>query len=267
VQPGETIFAIAGRYGVEPAQLLATNGLGTDAVIRVGQTLTIPRSGAPSNPSPQTAISGNVVGITHTLAEGETVSALARLYGVSAAQIAEANGLDSPGLVRAGTRLIIPGATAPLSLPTATRALPPTPTPGVRADSLPTERRSAGGRGGATLAWPAYGSLSQRYGEDGHTGIDIMADMGDPIVAAGNGVVSVALRSDYGYGWRVVIDHGGGLTTLYSHLSAFYVVQGERVTRGQLIGLVGSTGFSTGPHLHFEVQQAGTTTDPLRYLP
>jgi murein DD-endopeptidase MepM/ murein hydrolase activator NlpD len=208
-----------------------------------------------------------VAGITHTLGEGETVSALARLYGVSTGQIAEANGLESPGLVRAGTRLVIPGATAPLSLPTATRDLRPTATPGVRADSFPPDRRSAGGRGAATLAWPVHGSLSQTYGEDGHSGIDIMADTGDPIVAAGNGVVTMALRSDYGYGWRIVIDHGGGLTTLYSHLSAFFVVQGDRVTRGQRIGSVGSTGFSTGPHLHFEVLQGGATTNPLRYLP
>jgi len=117
------------------------------------------------------------------------------------------------------------------------------------------------------MAWPLRGGISTRFGEEGHTGVDVMGNMGDPVMASASGVVTVLLRSDYGYGWRIEIDHGNGLSTLYAHLSSFAVAQGDRVTRGQFIGSVGSTGYSTGPHLHFEVRQGIIPTDPLLYLP
>lgn len=94
-----------------------------------------------------------------------------------------------------------------------------------------------------------------------------MGNMGDPVASSAAGIVTVALESDYGYGWRVEIDHGNGLTSLYAHLSAFAVKAGDRVGQGQRIGLVGSSGVSTGPHLHFEVRAAGVPVDPLPYLP
>jgi murein DD-endopeptidase MepM/ murein hydrolase activator NlpD len=91
--------------------------------------------------------------------------------------------------------------------------------------------------------------------------------MGDPISSAAPGVVTVALESEFGYGWRIEIDHGGGITTLYAHMSTFAVKTGDRVIQGQRLGSVGSTGFSTGPHLHFEVRLGGVPTDPMRFLP
>ncbi|MFP5326142.1 MAG: M23 family metallopeptidase, partial [Acidimicrobiia bacterium] len=98
-----------------------------------------------------------------------------------------------------------------------------------------------------------------------HTGVDYGASAGTPIRSAGNGVVVFA-GSRGGYGNATIIDHGGSLATLYAHQSAIVVKAGQRVTRGQVIGRVGSTGFSTGPHLHFEVRLAGAPVDPLRYL-
>lgn len=94
-----------------------------------------------------------------------------------------------------------------------------------------------------------------------------MGQMGDPIVAAADGLVTVVVDSDIGYGKRVEVDHGGGLTTLYAHLSTFSVSAGQRVSAGQKVGSVGDTGFAFGPHLHFEVRQAGVPTDPLAFLP
>lgn len=94
-----------------------------------------------------------------------------------------------------------------------------------------------------------------------------MGDMGATVVASGPGVVTVALQSEVGYGWLIEIDHGGGLTTLYAHLSAFAVGVGDRVAQGQRIGQMGTSGTSTGPHLHFEVRQGGVPVDPLRFLP
>lgn len=103
----------------------------------------------------------------------------------------------------------------------------------------------------------------QRY----HTGLDMAAPYGTPIYAARSGQVEVAGWSSWGYGYHVIIDHGGGVETLYGHMSRFVVSAGEWVERGQLIGYVGSTGWSTGPHLHFEVRVGGTPRNPLAYLP
>lgn len=98
-----------------------------------------------------------------------------------------------------------------------------------------------------------------------HNGVDFESDIGVPIYAAKSGVVIEADWMD-GYGQVTVIDHGGGLTTLYAHQSAFEVSTGDRVERGQLIGYVGVTGNSTGPHLHFETHEQGVAVDPRKYL-
>jgi murein DD-endopeptidase MepM/ murein hydrolase activator NlpD len=97
-----------------------------------------------------------------------------------------------------------------------------------------------------------------------HTGVDLAAPIGTPITAAGGGEVIFAGRKG-GYGNAVMIDHGHGKTTLYGHMSSFCVRAGEVVARGQLIGRVGSTGFSTGPHCHFEVRINGVPVNPLAY--
>jgi murein DD-endopeptidase MepM/ murein hydrolase activator NlpD len=106
---------------------------------------------------------------------------------------------------------------------------------------------------------PIYGDVRV------HTGVDFAADEGTPILAAGDGVVVMA--SEYGgYGNATIIDHGGGLATLYGHQSAILVSEGQSVRRGQVIGRVGCTGACTGPHLHFEVRVNGTPVNPVPYL-
>ena len=129
-----------------------------------------------------------------------------------------------------------------------------------------------GGRG--VLSWPVSGAVTSGFGyrihpifhvRKMHTGIDISAGMGVPIRAASAGtVVSAGWRG--GYGKCVVISHAGGLATLYAHQSEILAAVGERVKRGDVIGKVGSTGYSTGPHLHFEVRVNGSPVDPLGYL-
>lgn len=124
--------------------------------------------------------------------------------------------------------------------------------------------------------WPVEGTLEGGFGGrrnpfggrsfEYHEGQDIDAEHGDPVLAAGSGRVTIAGRQR-GYGNVVYIDHGAGLSTRYGHLSQINVAVGQTVTRGQKIGLVGSTGRSTGPHLHYEVRVNNQPVDPKRYLP
>ncbi|WP_010245920.1 murein hydrolase activator EnvC family protein [Acetivibrio cellulolyticus] len=133
-----------------------------------------------------------------------------------------------------------------------------------------------GSYAGGSMTWPCPSSsrVSSYYGNrlhpilkkyKMHTGIDISANQGVSIVAANKGTVIMAGWQS-GYGNTVVIDHGGGITTLYAHCSKLLVSVGETVKAGETIAKVGSTGMSTGPHLHFEVRKNGSTTDPLRYV-
>jgi murein DD-endopeptidase MepM/ murein hydrolase activator NlpD len=126
----------------------------------------------------------------------------------------------------------------------------------------------------ATLAWPVKGPVTQPFGvpELGvgapHTGIDIGVGVGTPVLASASGVVSFAGGDPaIGYGYYAIIDHGAGVSTLYGHLALPPLVhQGQFLPSGGLIGLSGSTGFSTGPHVHFEVRLNGVPADPLRVL-
>jgi murein DD-endopeptidase MepM/ murein hydrolase activator NlpD len=110
------------------------------------------------------------------------------------------------------------------------------------------------------------GYISQGYWY-GHRAIDVGAPTGSALLAADGGFISFAGWTDVGYGYLVVIDHRNGFTTYYGHMSNIYVYEGQAVERGQVIGAVGSTGWSTGPHLHFEVRYNGVQQNPRAYLP
>lgn len=124
-------------------------------------------------------------------------------------------------------------------------------------------------RGTGRLVWPVVGNITSHFGRRGtttHTGIDIAAPLGTPVLAADSGTVTVSQSSLGGYGQTIMIDHGGGaLITVYAHLSRRLVRVGDIVEKGQVIGNVGSTGRSTGPHLHFEVRVNGTPVNPLQF--
>jgi murein DD-endopeptidase MepM/ murein hydrolase activator NlpD len=132
----------------------------------------------------------------------------------------------------------------------------------------------AGRPGTGTFVWPSDGRLSSRYGNRVHpiygttrlhAGVDIAGGFGVPVVAANAGLVLQVACTPGGYGCRVVIDHGGGIASLYAHLSSFQVAQGDIVAPGDVIARTGSTGASTGPHLHFEIRVNGVPQDPLRW--
>lgn len=126
----------------------------------------------------------------------------------------------------------------------------------------------------APSLWPVIGRITSSFGEredpfngEGafHSGIDIATSYGDPVRAAADGVVLKASFGN-GYGREIMIDHGNGIQTLYGHLSGFAVTEGEQVKRGQVIGYVGTSGHSTGPHLHYEVRIHDTPVNPHKYL-
>ena len=123
---------------------------------------------------------------------------------------------------------------------------------------------------GSGVAWPANGTVTSGFGYRWgalHAGIDIANSVGTPIRAAKAGTVIVAGWNSGGYGNWVIIDHGGGFSTLYGHMSRVRASEGQSVKQGDLIGDMGSTGNSTGPHLHFETRVNGNPQDPTRYLP
>ena len=135
-------------------------------------------------------------------------------------------------------------------------------------------KQATGGDSPGIIGWPVNASVGSGFGyrvhpifrtKKLHTGLDLNAGAGTPIRASESGTVIMA-RTYGGYGRAVVIDHGGGLSTLYAHQSSIVVSEGQRVERGEVIGYVGCTGYCTGPHLHFETREWGTPVDPMKYL-
>ncbi len=128
---------------------------------------------------------------------------------------------------------------------------------------------SGGGSSSGSISWPTSGPLTSRFGYRWgrlHAGIDLAPGYGSTIRAADGGVVTMAGWYG-GYGNAVIVSHGDGISTLYGHMSRIATSQGASVGKGTVIGYVGSTGHSTGPHLHFEVRVNGTAQNPLNYLP
>ena len=152
---------------------------------------------------------------------------------------------------QAGQRLLVPDETVLVRLTSAAAVLD-------RRAYTHVEQR---------IMWPVTGPITTYFYDPGHRGIDIAADEGDPIYASDGGVVITAIKDYYNYGWHLIIDHGNGYQSLYGHMSAFYVDSQETVAKGQKIGAVGDTGYSFGPHLHFEIHYNGAKLNPLNLLP
>ncbi|CCO08413.1 peptidoglycan DD-metalloendopeptidase family protein [Desulforamulus hydrothermalis] len=230
VRPGDTLWSIAGRCGLTVAELATANNINEAEILAVGRTLTIP---------------GREV-CYHLVAGGETLSHIAGQYGISLDELVKANHLANPHLIRQGDRLIIPVSGQP-------------------ATAL------AGQAGKIQLggwAWPVAGEITSSFGIRGdrpHEGIDIGAGAGATITAPERGrVVWAGPRGTYGL--TVILDHGGGIRSLYAHCAKLLVQEGQTVERRQPIAEVGSTGRSTGPHLHMEILRQGIPLDPLMFL-
>jgi murein DD-endopeptidase MepM/ murein hydrolase activator NlpD len=242
VQPNDNAWVIAQGFGLQAETVLWANPAleKSPDLLKVGQVLVIPP----------------VDGVYYTVQSGDTVEKLAKTFKTTVEKITsfESNGLEEPYTLVAGQKLMIPGGQ---------KAVPvPNYYPMTRVGSPPAGAPKGSGR----FAWPTQGYLSQRFWS-GHPGIDIANRTGTPILAADAGYVLLAGQDTWGYGNQIVIDHGNGFLTRYAHLSKILVKAGDSVKKNQQIGLMGSTGRSTGPHLHFEVIQNGVPRNPQSFLP
>ena len=196
----------------------------------------------------------------HVVRPGESVSGIARLYGVPYEDVVRANRLRDPERIVVGRRLKIPGATGVAAAAPETGGSRITPI-----GYAPVSARDTSG-----FQWPVPGGTvtSPFGGRDGgrHDGIDVQAPVGTAVRVARDGQVlyAGALR---GYGNLVIVDHGAGFATVYAHNQRNLVKVGDRVRSGQSIATLGSTGQTSGPHLHFEVRKHNVARDPLLFLP
>lgn len=249
VQPGETLAKIAITHEVTVDGLIAANNLTALETIYPGQMLNIPEAGAAARPLPAQAA------VTHTVGTGETLSEIALRYGVTVHSLSVSNSIDNPARVAVGTVLSIPAAQI-----TASSVLYGSAGEGVCTD-VSLERTGTG-----YFARPVRSYVVTQLFRTGHSGIDLAADLGTPIYAADGGTVVYSGWNTTGYGNLVILDHGNGWRTYYAHLNVIYVGCGEWVPRGSVLGEMGSTGNSTGPHLHFEMLRFGTAVNPEGYI-
>ncbi len=235
VKQGDTLQRVADQFGVSVDTIKWANDMTRDA-LAINQVLKIPP----------------VTGIVYKVRDGDTVYTIAKKYRVDAQNIVNFPFNDFADLdtfaLTVGQSLIIPGGIQPEA-------------PAQIIQFTPSV--FAGGNG--QLVWPTSGIVTQ-YPSWYHMALDIANPSGPGVAAAGDGIVVLVKYLTYDYGQHVMIDNGNGIATLYGHMQAIYVKEGDRVAKGQIIGKMGSTGRSTGTHLHFEVRKNGILVDPRSYL-
>ncbi len=242
VQEGDTVSSIAQKFGVSIDTIMWENDLKSVDAIKVRQILRI----LP------------VTGVKHQVKRGETVYSIAKYYGVDAQNIVDypfnSFSNDETFALAAGQNIIVPDGVEPKLVPVVPKSVARTVAP------------IAGVVGEGNFIWPTNGTITQRFSWY-HRAVDIANRSNPPVVAAATGSVIAAGWNGGGYGNYVVVDHGNGYQTLYAHLLKDIVVSaGQKVQQGQRLGTMGSTGRSTGTHLHFEIRSASGNVNPLQML-
>jgi len=247
---GDTLSTIARRYSLGTQTLLWANNLSDRDFIKPGQVLKIP---------PQD-------GVLITVKKGDTVASLAKKYSGKTDTILSANQLASADDLDAGEQVLIPGGEPPAPPAPAQTAQPQKSIIG-RIVSGGTKRPASARATGARFVWPTSDRrINQYYRGSYHTGVDIEGVSSSPIYAAAAGKVIYSAYNRSGYGLHIIIDHGNGYTTLYAHASKTFVKSGDRVDQGETIAMVGTTGRSTGTHLHFEIRTGAGFLNPLSFF-
>ena len=242
VQEGDSVSTIAEKFGISEDTIRWQNDLKSKDAIKVGQTLEI---------LPET-------GIAHKVVKGDTIYSIAKRYDANPQSILDypfntfVN--DETFELAIGQEIIVPNGVKPAEVYWS---------PMARVKQITPDAGSVTASG--NFVWPTGGTISQNFVWY-HKGVDIANRAAPGVLAADSGTVVAAGWSPYGYGYHVVIDHGNGYRTLYAHLSQIYVNVGQGVNRGAAVGKMGSTGRSTGIHLHFEVIRNGAYLSPLSVL-
>ncbi|VAW18459.1 Phage lysin, 1,4-beta-N-acetylmuramidase or lysozyme  len=233
VREGDSISQIAKMFGVNTNTILWANDIGASDVIRAGQQLVI----LP------------VSGLEYTIRKGDTPARIAKKYKADVEDILDFNGIADESSLVAGEIIIIPGGKKSAPAYRSTKKI-------VRGSNAPSYsgyyiRPITGGRNSRATA-------KNPRGLHGYNAVDLAAPTGTTIVASASGRVVVSKNSGWngGYGKYIVVEHPNGTQTVYAHQSGVIVKRGQWVVQGQVIGYVGSTGRSTGPHIHFEVRGA-----------
>lgn len=248
VREGDTLSTIAQKFGIKIRTVLWANNLDGDRPLRIGQKLTI----LPVN------------GVLYRIRRGDTLERIAKTFTVDSQKISTINGIVDTQKLAIGNLLIIPDAV-------------------IQIDSTPKQKQTLAGRiknifkpelkipGGQRILtplemiWPTSASRITQYFSWRHSGVDIAGPPSNKILAAAAGTVVIS-GWQRGYGKTILIDHGNGKRTRYGHASQLFVSVGDTVNRGETIAMVGTTGRSTGPHLHFEILVNGRRVNPLSYI-
>lgn len=234
VKNGDTPASVAALFNVSINTVLSANDLKRDTKLTPGTTLVIlPMSG-----------------VSYTVKKGDTIAGIAKQWNSDIGDILFFNGISGNSELIAGETIIIRGA----------EITPPKETKIIKTHTKAKKERLFGTKGPALSGFFIRPIIGGRQSQNlhGYNGIDIAAPRGTPIMAAADGTVIKVIASGYGggYGKHVVVTHTGGVQTLYAHMNTVATTPGSAVKQGEIIGYVGSTGRSTGNHLHFEVRGA-----------
>lgn len=281
VAQGDSLWSIANSQNIELDTLVGSNTFKTSARLRPGAILRIP----------------NQDGIFYVMKKGETIEAVCKRYGVSLNKVRNVNPEVNVAKLKADDEIFLPGArpegliehhdnntrvaevrrtTTTTTTPAPKKTAPARERTPLRVEKIerPAKGEVAVRKAGGGFRWPIMGRINSPFGwrqhpitrrRDFHTGIDIKADRNDPIKAAGSGRVVYSGWMG-GYGKVLVIEHPNGQSTLYAHCSTLLAGKGATVSQNQIVAKIGTTGRSTGPHLHFEVRNGNSPVNPIKYL-
>ena len=270
---GDTLGNIAGQYGVDLGTVFSLNGMNQNTIIYPGNTISVVSHVNASTPS------------AHTVVSGDTLGNIAGQYGVDLGTVFSLNGMNQNTIIYPGDIIALSGEAAIGGPAPAAPAVPAMNVQAMSVQAVPTLELAPATVVPAAvpavsapavapvsrLSLPlANASVTSPFGYRGtgefHTGLDFAAGCGTQVLSSAAGTVVEAGFSAYGGGNRIVIDHGNGLQTTYNHLETIAVQLNQSVGAGNPLGVAGSTGNSTGCHLHFEVIVNGQTVDPSSWL-
>jgi len=242
VVQGDTLSLIGNKFKISVDALKYVNGLTDYSTLSIGQEITIPP----------------IAGLIHKVEKGDTLNSIANRYKVPAQAVADFNYILDTSNLALGTELVIPGGEVPKQV-----FLSRSPSQAIGRGSdfnVPVDKNYC--------VWPSTVKIITQYFSWYHNGVDIATPLSDglpPLLACSGGRVVRAGWDPWGLGLHVQIDHGDGFKTIYGHMSRLDVSYGQDIRRGQIIGIMGNTGRSTGPHVHFMIEYNGVAQNPLNY--